>query len=213
MGQLDRGRQALRGSLGFGEPSSGQARVVGRALMVVVIVAHPYPDKSRANRALTRAIQGVPGVEVRSLYDLYPDYGIDVPAEQQALLRASTVVWQHPIYWYSAPALLKLWFEKVLLVGWAYGPGGTALHGKRCLWVASTGADAQGYGPDGPHRFAFEAFVPVVQQTAQFCGMTWLDPIILHGAHRITLQELDGSAARYRARLEALVAEGELRAG
>jgi glutathione-regulated potassium-efflux system ancillary protein KefF len=202
-------RAALRD---LGEPSSTVARVVGRAFMVVVIVAHPYPDKSRANRALTRAIEGLPGVELRSLYDLYPDYAIDVPAEQNALLRASTVVWQHPIYWYAAPALLKLWFEKVLLVGWAYGQGGTALQGKRCLWVATTGADAQGYGPEGAHRFAFQAFIPVVQQTAQFCGMTWLDPLILHGAHRVTLEELDAFAVRYRARLEALVAEEERRA-
>jgi glutathione-regulated potassium-efflux system ancillary protein KefF len=175
--------------------------------MVLVIQAHPYPDRSRANRALGRAIEGLAGVEIRSLYDLYPDFSIDVESEQKALLRASTVVWQHPIYWYAAPALLKLWFEKVLLVGWAYGKGGTALHGKQCLWVVTTGADGQGYSPSGEHRFPFEAFVPVIQQTAQFCGMRWLDPILVQGAHRISLEELEAFAQRYRARLEALARE------
>lgn len=175
--------------------------------MVLVIEAHPYPDRSRANRALSRAIEGLEGVERRSLYDLYPDFSIDVPDEQAALLRASTVVWQHPIYWYSAPALLKLWFEKVLLVGWAYGRGGTALHGKQCLWVATTGADTRGYSETGEHAFPFPAFVPVVQQTAQFCGMKWLEPIIVHGAHKIALEELKAFGKSYRARLEALVAE------
>ena len=175
--------------------------------MVLVIQAHPYPDRSRANRALSGAIEGLAGLEVRSLYDLYPDFSIDVPGEQEALLRASTVVWQHPIYWYSAPALLKLWFEKVLLAGWAYGAEGTALHGKRCLWVATTGADEPGYSPTGAHRYPFEAFIPVVQQTAQFCGMTWLEPIVVHGAHRVSTEELDVFGARYRARLEALVAD------
>lgn len=175
--------------------------------MVLVIQAHPYPDRSRANRALGRAIEGLAGLEVRSLYDLYPDYAIDVAAEQAALLRASTIVWQHPIYWYTAPALLKLWFEKVLLVGWAYGKGGTALHGKQCFWAVTTGADENGYSPSGEHRFPFEAFVPVIQQTAQFCGMTWLEPLVVRGAHRIPLEELDEHAAGYRARLEALVAE------
>ena len=175
--------------------------------MVLVIQAHPYPDRSRANRALGRAIEGLAGVEVRSLYDLYPDFSIDVGSEQKALLRASTVVWQHPIYWYTSPALLKLWFEKVLLVGWAYGKGGTALHGKQCLWVATTGADSEGYSPSGEHRFSFEAFVPVIQQTAQFCGMKWLEPIVVQGAHRIPLEELEGFARGYRARLEALARE------
>jgi glutathione-regulated potassium-efflux system ancillary protein KefF len=173
--------------------------------MVLVIQAHPYPDKSRANRALSSAIETVPGVERRSLYDLYPDFSIDVSTEQAALSRASTVVWQHPIYWYSAPALLKLWFEKVLVAGWAYGRGGTALHGKRCLWVPTTGGDDRGYSEHGEHAFPFEAFTPVVKQTARFCGMTWLEPLVLHGAHRVSMEELRSFAARYRALLESLV--------
>ena len=99
--------------------------------MIVVVYAHPYPDRSRAGRALLEAVQGLPDVEVRSLYELYPDFGIDVEAEQEALTRADTIVWQHPLYWYSVPGLLKHWFDKVL-AGWAYGEGGTALVGKRC---------------------------------------------------------------------------------
>lgn len=173
--------------------------------MVLVVQAHPYPDRSRANRALSRAIEGLEGVEIRSIYDLYPDYAIDVEAEQQALLRASTVVWQHPIYWYSAPALMKLWFEKVLARGWAYGHGGTALHGKQCFWVATTGADGEAYSESGMHRFPFESFVPVMQQTAQFCGMTWLDPLIVQGAHKISKDELEAHAEDYRSRVLRLV--------
>ncbi len=51
--------------------------------------------------------------------------------------------------------------------------------------------------------------MPVVQQTARFCGMIWLEPLVLHGAHRISLGELHAFAARYRARLESLVNEDE----
>ena len=44
--------------------------------------------------------------------------------------------------------------------------------------------------------------------------MTWLDPVIVHGAfHRVSLDDLDGLGAQYRARLEALVAEETRRAG
>jgi glutathione-regulated potassium-efflux system ancillary protein KefF len=175
--------------------------------MVLVIQAHPYPDRSRANAALGRAIEGLSGLEIRSLYDLYPDFSIDVPTEQAALVRASTVVWQHPIYWYTAPALLKLWFEKVLLVGWAYGKGGNALRGKQCFWVTTAGADDRGYSATGEHQFPFEAFIPVMQQTAQFCGMKWLEPMIVKGAHRVPSKELGEMASAYRARLEVLVRE------
>jgi glutathione-regulated potassium-efflux system ancillary protein KefF len=57
------------------------------------------------------------------------------------------------------------------------------------------------------HQHVFEAFVPVMRQTAQFCGMTWLDPLVVHGAHKISHEDLEGWAGSYRARLEALVAE------
>lgn len=174
--------------------------------MILVIQAHPYPDRSRANRALGRAIADLGGVDIRSLYDLYPDFAIDVEAEQRALARASTLVWQHPIYWYTAPALLKLWFEKVLAPGWAYGPGGTALAGKRCLWVATTGGDQTSYRVGGMHGQPFEAFAPVIRQTAEFCGMTWLEPLVVGGAHRVSDDELGVSAARYRERLRSLLA-------
>lgn len=172
--------------------------------MILVLQAHPYPDRSRANQALTDAITGLDGVTVRSLYDRYPDFDIDVPAEQAALTGARVVVWQHPLYWYAAPALLKLWFEKVLTPGWAYGPGQRALRGKRCLWAVTTGGDDDDYAPDGCHRHPFATFVPVVRQTAQFCGMTWLEPFVVHGAHTLDDAALEAAGTRYRQRLVAL---------
>jgi glutathione-regulated potassium-efflux system ancillary protein KefF len=174
--------------------------------VILVVFAHPYPDRSRANRAALGAVHDLPGLEVRSLYDLYPDFAIDVEVEQEALLRADVVVWQHPMYWYSVPALLKHWFDKVLSRGWAYGDGGTALRGKRCLWVTSTGGGPEAFTPAGMHAFPFESFVPAVQQTARFCGMVWEEPLVLHAAHHVSGVDLDLHVQRYRERLQALAA-------
>jgi len=175
--------------------------------MIVVVLAHPYPDRSFANLVLARALDGLENVAVRSLYDLYPDLAIDGAAERQALEAASVVVWQHPIYWYSTPALMKLWFEKVLTAGWAWGPGGDALRGKRCLWVATTGGDDIDYSPAGIHGQSFDTFVPAVRQTAEFCGMIWLEPIIIHAARQLDVAELEVLGAHYRARVAELAAE------
>jgi glutathione-regulated potassium-efflux system ancillary protein KefF len=174
---------------------------------LVVVQAHPYPDRSRANRALARAIEGLGGLDVRPLYDLYPDFSIDVEAEQRALAAASVVVWQHPLYWYTAPALLKLWFEKVLTVGWAYGPGGSALRGKRCLWVVTTGGDELDYTHGGVHQHPFDEFSSVVRQTAQFCGMIWLAPLVVHRAPELDDATLETFGERYREYLTALHAD------
>ncbi len=169
--------------------------------LLTVIFAHPYPTRSRANRRLVAAIRDLDAVRVRSLYDLYPDFALDVEAEQRALFESDDVVWQHPMYWYSVPGLLKHWFDVVLTRGFAYGDGGTALHGKRCLWVVTTGGDAQAFSPDGMHAHPMSAFVPHVRQTAQFCGMTWEEPLLVHGAHRVTEATLDEAAHAYRQRV------------
>ncbi len=107
--------------------------------MILIIYAHPYPRHSHANHRLLQAVKDLPEVEVRSLYELYPDFNIDINAEQQALERADLVVLQHPMQWYSEPPLLKLWIDKVLEHGWAYGHEGDALVGKDVLWAVTSG--------------------------------------------------------------------------
>lgn len=176
-------------------------------MTAVLVYAHPYPNRSRANRILLAAVESLAGLHVRSLYDLYPDFGIDVQAEQAELAGADLVIWQHPLYWYSVPGLLKHWFDKVLARGWAYGDGGTALRDKRCLWVATTGGDTRAFSPPGIHAHPFSAFVPHVEQTARFCGMRWLEPLIVHGAHRVAESALLNAAEQYKQRVENLMTD------
>jgi len=171
---------------------------------IVLIHAHPYPRRSRANKALLRAVEDLPGLSIRSLYDLYPDFAIDVDAEKAALLAADVIVWQSPFYWYGVPSLLHHWFEKVLEHGWAYGNGGDALSRKRVLWVTTTGSPPSGYRSGGMHGHRFDVFIPPIEQTARFCGMSWEEPIIVHGAHLVEPAELARWGRAYRARLEAL---------
>ena len=59
--------------------------------VTLVLYAHPYPDRSRANRALVASLDGLADVQVRSLYDLYPDFTIDVAAEQARLAAEAPV--------------------------------------------------------------------------------------------------------------------------
>ncbi len=169
--------------------------------MILILYAHPYPQYSRACKALLDGALSLPEIEVRSLYDLYPDFDIDVKAEQAALAQADLIIWLHPLHWYSVPALLKHWFDVVLLRGWAYGENGTALQGKQCLWAAVTGGDEEAYSAEGLHQLPFTDFVAPVMQTARYCGMQWQEPFILHGSHQVTDQELQSRADALRTRL------------
>lgn len=176
---------------------------------ILVIHAHPYPSRSRGVAALLAAVRDLPGVEVRSIYDRYPTFDIDVPAEQAALARATLMVWLHPIQWYSVPGLMKHWFDVVLTRGWAHGPEGNALQGKHCLWAVTTGGAPEAYAATGMHARAFAEFVAPIEQTARYCGMTWLPPHIVHGAHAIDAAALAAEAAALRARLVAFAADGD----
>jgi glutathione-regulated potassium-efflux system ancillary protein KefF len=170
---------------------------------ILVLHAHPYPRSSRAGAALVSALGGLAATEMRSLYDLYPDFDVDVAAEQAALVRARLIVWLHPMYWYGVPALLKHWFDTVLIKGWAYGEGGGALVGKDCLWVVTTGGDEAAFSAQGRHGHPFADFVAPVEQTARYCGMHWLAPHVVHGAAEIPDAVLAASAADLRRRLES----------
>ena len=167
---------------------------------IALIYAHPYAEQSLANRELLAATDDLSFVARRSLYDLYPDFDIDVEVEQRVLAAADLIVLQHPLYWYSMPALLKLWIDDVFALGWAYGDGGTALVGKSLLWVATTGGDVRAYTPEGPHGHPFDAFIAPVQQTARFCGMHWQEPLIVHDAHA-EREHVVTAGQRYRERL------------
>jgi glutathione-regulated potassium-efflux system ancillary protein KefF len=171
---------------------------------ILVIAAHPTIAQSRVNRLLLRAARHAgPRVVVRDLYALYPDYLIDVEAEQRLLAAAKLVVWQHPIHWYGMTPLMKLWVDEVLSFGWAYGPGGTALRGKDLWLVASTGSPQSAYRPDATHRYFFDAFLPPYEQTAALCGMRFLPPLLLHGAHRAPDAEVEAHLAVYADRLRS----------
>jgi glutathione-regulated potassium-efflux system ancillary protein KefF len=170
--------------------------------MICVIYAHPYPRRSHANLMLVRELKEMANVEVRSLYDLYPDFNIDVAAEQAALTRASLIVWMHPTFWYSVPGLLKHWFDQVLAHGWAYGVGGHALRGKHCLWVTTTGGDDAAYSETGMHEQPFGHFIPPIEETARFCGMHWESPYVVHGAHLLDESQLLERGRQLAARLQ-----------
>lgn len=87
------------------------------------------------------------GVIVHDLYEAYPRFDIDVQYEQRLLEGRDVVIFQHPIYWYSTPSILKEWQDLVLEHGWAYGSEGKALHGKLWLHVVTTGGAEEAYCP------------------------------------------------------------------
>ena len=168
---------------------------------IYLLAAHPAWRDSRVNRRLLLAAREAAGVDVQDLYASYPDYDIDVDAEQVRVAAARMVVLLHPIQWYSMPSLQKLWLDEVLTHGWAYGHGGDALRGKDLWLVATTGGPETSYHPQGYNRYSFDAFLPPYEQTAALCGMRFVPPLLLHGAHRAPEAAISAHVETFRQRL------------
>jgi glutathione-regulated potassium-efflux system ancillary protein KefG len=170
---------------------------------VLVLYVHPAPHRSRVNAQMRVAAESVQGVTVHDLYEQYPDFNIDIGHEQALLAQHHAVVFQHPMYWYSMPAMLKEWIDHVLAHGWAYGRGGDALRGKRLMSAISAGGPASAYD-GGPDRPTIRALFEPIAKTARLCGMTYLPPFITYGSHRADDDALGEVAAGYARVLAAL---------
>jgi glutathione-regulated potassium-efflux system ancillary protein KefG len=176
---------------------------------VLLLFAHPALHKSRANRALFAAAQEVDGLTVRNLYEIYPDFLIEVPAEQRLLESHDVVVLQHPFYWYSAPSLVKEWLDLVFQPGWAYGEGGVALRGKVMLQAVTTGGSAEVYCESGRHGHTVRDFLLPYEQSARLCGMRYLAPFVVHGVGHLDDAALAAQSRDY-ARVLSSLREGTL---
>jgi glutathione-regulated potassium-efflux system ancillary protein KefG len=171
---------------------------------ILILFAHPALERSRVNRRLIDGVRDVDGVHVQDLYEEYPDLDIDVQREQALLRVHDVIVFHHPLYWYSAPAILKEWQDLVLEHGWAFGPGGDALAGKRFLSVVTTGAGAETYKRDGANRYTIEEFLAPLEQSARLCAMDVLPPFVVHGTHKLRDGDISGLADLYRRTMRAL---------
>ncbi len=177
---------------------------------VLILFAHPALEKSKLNTHLIAATKTLEGVTVRDLYALYPDFQIDLKAEQQVLLEHDVILLQHPFYWYSSPAIIKEWLDLVLEHGWAYGTNGNALKGKYMGNVITTGGPEQAYQTDGFNRHTVRQFLAPFDQTAYLCKMKYLAPFVLHlSMFSQELGQTDQSVSLYQKYLSQLVS-GEL---
>lgn len=171
---------------------------------ILVIMAHPKFEHSRIMKGMVEEIQDMPNVTIRDLYELYPDFNVQVQEEQELLLMADVLVWLHPVYWYSSPPLLKQWIDLVLEFNWAYGPRGTYLKGKTAFSAISTGGNDAAYSANGRHEHGLTRFLLPFKQTATLCGMNYLPPFHIGGSHELEAQKLQQETGLFKSLLEFL---------
>ncbi|XAW89372.1 glutathione-regulated potassium-efflux system ancillary protein KefG [Vibrio sp. CDRSL-10 TSBA] len=163
---------------------------------VLVVYAHPEPDHSVANQIMIKKIKTLEHVSVLDLYATYPDFFIDVNLEHQRVLQYDVIVFQHPLYMYSCPALLKEWIDRVLGKGFAFGDE-SAMKGKIWRSVVTTGGNKDAFSQQGYNRYSMREILQPFELTAALCCMEWMEPLILYWARNVSEVERYQHAEEY----------------
>ncbi len=170
----------------------------------LILYAHPSPNKSRVNSELFNAATSLDFVTGQDLYECYPNLYVDVAVEQHLLRQHEVIVFQFPLYWYSAPALMKEWIDTVLKRGFSHGEGERALSGKSFMLAVTAGGGEAAYCEGERHGAPLRSYLAPLEQTARFCDMKVKEPFIVQGASDLTSPEISVIAKQYQHHLSAL---------
>lgn len=106
----------------------------------------------------------------------------DIAADIELIEWCDLLVLQFPIWWFSAPAILKGWFERVLVKGIAYGGGrkhgSGVFRGRHGLVSCTTGTPDTTYAPDGIEGDIERLLWPVNNGILHYLGMTPYRPFV-----------------------------------
>ncbi|MGW8746506.1 NAD(P)H-dependent oxidoreductase [Streptomyces sp. NPDC055794] len=140
----------------------------------------------------------------------------DVRAEQEKLLWADTIVFQFPLWWYSMPAILKGWVDRVFTFRFAYGVGehsdtkygerygeGT-LAGRKALLSVTIGGQESHYGPRGINGPIEDLLFPIHHGILYYPGIEAVPPFVVYGADRMTVEDYPDVAKAWEQRLLTL---------
>lgn len=142
--------------------------------------------------------------------DKFRGFAPGLAAEMGKLDRADLVIFTSPVWWFSLPAILKGWVDKVLALNFAYGHTATYASGhlkaKRALLALTSGGPADWYTPAGINGTVDTNFYHVHHGVFWYCGMTVLEPFVAFGAGRADDAQRAVYLKAWRTRLENLEA-------
>ncbi len=132
----------------------------------------------------------------------------DIREELELLAWADLLILNFPLYWFSVPAILKGWFDRVLVSGYAYGGkrfydrGGLA--GKKAMAAFTLGGRAHMFGPDAIHGEIETMLRPILRGTLWYTGMAVLPPFAAYHVPYVGHEDRVACLRRYADHLRSL---------
>ena len=126
----------------------------------------------------------------------------DVEAELQKLEWCDLLILQFPLWWFSLPAIMKGWVDKVFVADRVYGRGKWydegAFKGKKAMLALTTGGGPVSYGEVGLHGYMDNILYPINHGILRFVGFDVLPSFISWSPAHISAEEREEEINRYR---------------
>ena len=173
-------------------------RAGGHAVEVSDLYAMKWKAPIDADDSIERNAQAPfnPALESKLAYERGTQRE-DIAREQQKLLWADTVILQFPLWWFSMPAIMKGWVERVYAYGFAYGVGehsdshwgdrygeGT-LTGKRAMLIVTAGGWDSHYSARGVNGPIDDILFPIQHGLLYYPGFDVLPPYVVYRTGRM----------------------------
>jgi NAD(P)H dehydrogenase (quinone) len=132
----------------------------------------------------------------------------DIATEIQKIAWCDLLILQFPLYWFSVPAILKGWFDRVFVPGFAFGSGKWyergGLIGKRAMLAITMAAYPEMMAPDGLNGLLEVNLWPIQNGVLAFCGFDVLAPFVADSVPYSDDSARAGIIADYGRRLAGL---------
>jgi NAD(P)H dehydrogenase (quinone) len=129
----------------------------------------------------------------------------DIVAEQEKLLWADVLILQFPLWWFSLPAIMKGWVDRVFTTGFSYGGGKLyekgGLKGKKAMLAVTAGGPASRYSQTNLNEDIEKILLAINQGILHFVGMEVLPPFIALSPARVGEEGRQQYLADYHQRL------------
>lgn len=146
----------------------------------------------------------------------------DVKAEQEKLLWADALILQFPLWWFSMPAIMKGWVDRVYSLGFGYGIGEHSesrwgdrygegkMAGKRAMLVVTAGGWPEHYGPRAINGPIDDLLFPINHGTLFYPGFDVLPPHVIYHAATMDQSGFAAASEALRERMRNLATDAPL---
>lgn len=157
-------------------------------MQTLLIISHTFWEDSKVNRKLLESAKSLNNVTIHNLNTTYSNGIINVESELKLLERADKIIFQFPLFWFSTPALMKEWQDRVL-TKILYGNNPKLLAGKSFGIISTLGGDKASY--DGHHGYDMETLLSPIVASFKYCGCKIEKSLCIYSAseHNLPLKD------------------------